>query len=695
MRTRSITLVLWLVLLAFAHPALATWLDGTGNPVCTAPGDQLVSQVLPDGSQGTFVVWIDGRNGNQDIYAQRMTREGTIAAGWPANGVAVCTASGHQNSPVMASDGAGGIIVAWQDHRGAAWDIYAQRINPAGSVQWAVDGFPVCTIADDQTVPSIAADGAGGCYIVWMDAYGAETDIFAQHLTSSGAIVTGWTVNGTGVCYAPGPQSEPSMASADGGVYITWVDGRFLPTEQTLIYGMRVNANGTMAWPVNGVPFGEFMGRPQFGLASVSDGSNGVIATFITTSYFFPGQPGVHRIFAQRVDASGTRLWSSYARVDKDTAAPQDQPRLISDGAGGAFITWRAEGGNVGRILAMHLWSSGLKAWPNPITVGDQCGEDRAPTIIADMSGGMFIGWQQNTSDYPTCGSATTKAHVVRITVNGQLATGWPANGLQPASSASLYSNAPRLAADGEGGVFVAWDRSPGGPGTWDTHLQRFTGSGIRAPEVTPPAAVSDLEAIGGCETNIITWTAPADDGTQPVVAYRLYRNTQPGLPGGTIVPTPTPSSPGSAESVVDNVGGCSVPLYYYLDSQDEFGNWSPVSNTGGPAQTRCPAGGCMDLARGSMAPTTFRCLSNPARGQALFGYVVPKELAGKREIILIYDVSGRRVATGSDGPAQPGVRTIAWDMRSASGERVGAGVYYARLTLGQKTVSSRIVALK
>ena len=37
-----------------------------------------------------------GRAGNRDIYVQRMTGSGSIAAGWPVDGVALTTAAGDQ-----------------------------------------------------------------------------------------------------------------------------------------------------------------------------------------------------------------------------------------------------------------------------------------------------------------------------------------------------------------------------------------------------------------------------------------------------------------------------------------------------------------------------------------------------------------------------------------------------------------------
>ena len=69
---------------------------------------------------------------------------------WTADGVALCTAANDQINPQIVSDGSGGAIITWQDYRGGNYDIYAQRVNASGAVQWTADGVAVCTAAYDQ-----------------------------------------------------------------------------------------------------------------------------------------------------------------------------------------------------------------------------------------------------------------------------------------------------------------------------------------------------------------------------------------------------------------------------------------------------------------------------------------------------------------------------------------------------------------
>ncbi len=58
---------------------------------------------------------------------------------WTADGVPLCVEVGNQEILAIASDGAGGAIVAWQDGRSGNNDIYAQRVTHSGEVAPTVD----------------------------------------------------------------------------------------------------------------------------------------------------------------------------------------------------------------------------------------------------------------------------------------------------------------------------------------------------------------------------------------------------------------------------------------------------------------------------------------------------------------------------------------------------------------------------
>ena len=66
-------------------------------------------------------------------------------AQWQLNGTVISTAKLDQQYPLAVPDGAGGAIITWMDYRvGGTADIYAQRINAQGVVQWTADGVAIC-----------------------------------------------------------------------------------------------------------------------------------------------------------------------------------------------------------------------------------------------------------------------------------------------------------------------------------------------------------------------------------------------------------------------------------------------------------------------------------------------------------------------------------------------------------------------
>jgi len=65
---------------------------------------------------------------------------------------------------LMCSDGNGGAIIAWSDLRGEYSDIYAQRINAAGELQWTENGVVISAADYNQQNPVICVDEDGGDY---------------------------------------------------------------------------------------------------------------------------------------------------------------------------------------------------------------------------------------------------------------------------------------------------------------------------------------------------------------------------------------------------------------------------------------------------------------------------------------------------------------------------------------------------
>src|SRR5262245_27157263 len=147
-----------------ADQANARWQPG-GVPVCALPGYQQYPIAIADGVGGAYVSWIDERPGGAGVYVEKIDGEGTIPAGWPANGLRVGELSFNR---ALAADGSGGVVVAWL----VGTTVYAQRITSAGTIHpnWPVAGarvsLPNPSVLRVQYLAA-ASDGTGGLYVSW------------------------------------------------------------------------------------------------------------------------------------------------------------------------------------------------------------------------------------------------------------------------------------------------------------------------------------------------------------------------------------------------------------------------------------------------------------------------------------------------------------------------------------------------
>ena len=82
------------------------------------------------------------------------------------------------------------LIITWQNKRGGiSYDVYAQRLNSTGIIQWLSNGTAVCTADSSQTSIDITSDYISGTIITWRDKRnGLYHDIYAQKINMNGSI---------------------------------------------------------------------------------------------------------------------------------------------------------------------------------------------------------------------------------------------------------------------------------------------------------------------------------------------------------------------------------------------------------------------------------------------------------------------------------------------------------------------------
>lgn len=464
------------MLCSMAPAAWATWPSepNVNVPICTAPNGQYNPAMTSDGAGGAIVTWFDQRSGTSDIYAQRVNSAGTPL--WTADGVVLCIAPSNQTQPAIIADGAGGAIVVWYDFRNGNGDLYAQRVNANGKVLWPDDGVALCTAAHDQYEFTLIADGAGGAIVAWQDARnGADYDIYAQWLNEVG--LPQWTADGVAVSTAASSQYSPTIVSdGDDGAIVTWDD--FRNGADWNIYAQRLSATGVPQWTAEGLSLCSAAGQ-QYNPVIVSDGDGGAIVTWFGIG-----------IYAQRVNKAGVTLWPTDGIALATAAGGQSNPTIVSDGAGGAIVSWFDYRSGNPDIYARRVSAAGTPQWTaNGVALCVAANNQFNPMLAPDGAGGAIVTWYDVRS-------GTSDIYAQRVNAAG--APQWTANGVVVCSAANDELN-PRIVPAGAGGAIVAWyDQRSGSSHIYAQNLNAdgTLGGAIVSVPPTPGAASFALRGV-------------------------------------------------------------------------------------------------------------------------------------------------------------------------------------------------------
>ena len=343
-----------------------------------------------DGAGGVYAAWSDFPAG--DIYLQRLTGGGEVSPGWPVAGLQLCTAVGHQNTPSLTRDGAGGVFVIWEDGRtsGLQRDIYGSRVLSDGSLApgWPINGLALCTAPNEQLIPLSASDGSGGAYVTWDDGRNTPWDLYLLRIGADGLPTLGWQPDGNLIRGGPYYDVAPSLVP-DGadGAYVSWVEDPFDSSYEMDLYLLRVGGGGAVypGWPLRGVPISIANG-PQYDPRTAPDGFGGVIVSWNNNA----------DIYALRVLPDGSRApgWPENGRF----VGGESNGRVASDAAGGAYFTYE-RWGTPNTVHVQHLTGDGgvVPGWEGGIpVVPGAVREQKNAAIVADGSGGAIVVWEDD-----------------------------------------------------------------------------------------------------------------------------------------------------------------------------------------------------------------------------------------------------------------------------------------------------------
>lgn len=628
--------------LALAPAARAQW-TANGVGIATGAPIEFNPAACSDGANGAFVAWVDGRNGvNSDLYLQRLDGDGSPAPGWPAGGIGLCTQAEAQAFPVLAAEPAGGCWVAWSDYRDGGIDVFVARVLADGSLApgWPAGGRPVAGGVRVRTEPTILADGAGGAYVAWTEyVSGLRRDLRLARLGADGLPAPGWP--DTGLVLSDGTDANVAAAlCADGagGVFACWQE-------------LGTGANLRLRRVAGDASFPAGWAAPQSVFpATASVASAGVIAAPAGGAYVVAG--------LSAGGPTGLDVWAH---------------RIAADGA--AAAGWPAEG----------------------IALCTAANAQQHVRAIADGAGGVVVAW----ADYRA--GATARLYATRFDGGG--ATGaWPADG--DALVSLVVRGAPALALDGLGNVIAFAEVAAGADSDLRGAARTLAGAAVPgwggdgnlacdAPGVqTEPIAVPSSAG-----TAIVVWTdfrngsqqdvyaaKLASDGSVPALATFVRASASPGcvalewhLAGETARVTVERAADGTAWAALGGTFADGAGLVRWLDED-------VVAGRGYAYRLRLAAGRTVGETRVLVPLAAGFALEapwpNPARGGWSAAFALG---ASGPATLALLDAAGRVVAA-RDATLGAGRHVLAFD---ASGLR--PGVYFVRLEQGGRREVRRL----
>jgi len=353
-----------------------------GVPVCEAVGNQAPAQIIPDGTGGAIVVWVDYRNGDVNIYAQRV--DGTGTARWTLDGIPICMEGSNQSDARIVPDGAGGAIIVWSDYRRGQYDIYAQRVTGDGDTLWAANGIPIDTTQGDQQGPELVSDGSGGAIIAWSDMRNGDWDVYGQRIDGGGNLL--WGTGGVSICLASGSLSVMSLvATPEGGAIAAWNDSR---SGYWDVYAQKIDQDGNMLWQNDGVSICPYISN-RYGPTIAEDGSSGAIVIWQDD------RDGNYPTYAQRIDTDGNLVWSPNG-VLVFSMYGINFATIMADGSGGAYVALDVIWDNAqpSDIYVQKLDADGnLLFGPKGSAICLAANSQYRPVLAPDERGGAIVAW--------------------------------------------------------------------------------------------------------------------------------------------------------------------------------------------------------------------------------------------------------------------------------------------------------------
>ncbi len=650
-------------------------------------------KLASDGAGGVMMLWSDRAFEGSQLFAQRIDGAGTLT--WPAPLPLSTSPAEFLESWIVERDG-GGAIAAWVNYEGAADEIYGQAIDLDGTLLQ-----PQPSIVSDHPSSKrnidLVADGLDGAIVAWVDYRASPHRVYGRRLDNAG--VARWTTDGQPLTVDAAGQTELSLASDPaGGAFVIFSDNRDGSVD---VFAQRVHAGGDLAWNAD-VRLSDAPDRQSISFVG-PDGFGGCVVGWLDE------RSPSYNIYAQAVSPSGSTRWQYGGVPVREGVGPKvlyNRSTLfaVGDGAGGGVFVWADYRGLDGSpdIFAQNVDRHGYR--------GDASADIKSVTDVPDDQGGVAtVSWEASYLDaFPH--QVVTEYSVWRRN-NGS------AKSVDLQAKSAAIERARRAGLDD---ALIASQTSAGWSFVGTTPAAYLPSYGYEAPTygtgLPPDTSPTDFQVLTHASSPFVSWIsepyggnsednhAPAGpqtlaaaeaggsvdlmwrDGNGYVADIDHYRVYRGSAPG-FVADASSLLDMATMMSYVDLAPNGSA-LFYRVTAVDVHGNESEPSN-------EASVGIVTGIGSDSATVVSLRMnqpFPNPSAGSARVRFSLPG--SGPVQIDL-FDLAGRRVYRDDLGTLPAGWHERGVLGRDSNGARLASGMYLLRLTHGGQVRTAKFAVAR
>ena len=474
----NIFLLLFILLLSPVLNAQSRWstLSDTNNVIIKDTNRQFSLAIVKDGAAGAFVVWVDDRGTNLDIYALKIAASGEVIG--RDGGKRLVGADGDQESPTIVEIKGGGFFMAWQDTRNdpQVHEIFVRKFDRDGNELWLEDAL---AIKGNNRPPRLITNLTGVIAAAFNTNF--PNNSFSFQIINSSTGVIEFTpqafVNQT--LAGQQPNQPPAVVSGlGGGIITTWRNS----ISSVLAKGIKGDSS---EWSAGELSLSNST-KPETNPVAVSDGNEGAIIVWLESDS--PDDD----IKAARLDMNGSVLWEKTVIFSGEKTNLQISP----DGQNGAYLIWEKVNATASKVVIQRVNQSG-DFWAADVALTSRSSNQINAQITHNAPGDALVAWQDEDN-------GAIDIYAQSINLAGNIL--WEDSTL--VTDAPGAQRNPILVADGIGGAIVAWEDFRNGAQS-DIFAQRVNVKGslgeFRSVEVTAPTGNKSWE-VGSSQT--ILWEA-------------------------------------------------------------------------------------------------------------------------------------------------------------------------------------------